>query len=355
MVVQIDRLGNGISIEINQSGGLTSSAAIKGPCLVATTANISLFGEQTIDGVAVTAGKRVLVKEQSTASENGVYLSSTGDWQRAPDFNRSGEVVEGTQVYVVDGSADPRWYAVVASDPIDIGRDAIAFELSNDGPTGPTGEQGPIGPAGAQGIQGEKGDKGDTGEQGPQGETGPTGPQGPPGLLSTADDVATAIHGATAKTDPVDADELGLWDSVSGLMRRLSFANLKAALKATAANFLANANALFLSPNEVWTAAEPVSLGATLTGNIALDLDTFINSYGTVTGNITLNSATNAKPGQGGVIELNSAAERTLSFNTADFASPDDAGIDLPIGTTLLSYYVKQDGWVFVSLAGSHT
>lgn len=57
----------------------------KNPVLVATTANITLSGTQTIDGVAVVAGNRVLVKNQSTAAENGIYVVDSGAWTRATD------------------------------------------------------------------------------------------------------------------------------------------------------------------------------------------------------------------------------------------------------------------------------
>lgn len=52
---------------------------------VATTANITLSGLQTIDGVALVAGDRVLVKNQSTPSGNGIYVAATGSWSRASD------------------------------------------------------------------------------------------------------------------------------------------------------------------------------------------------------------------------------------------------------------------------------
>lgn len=55
------------SIQIDRTDGLSSSVAIKGPCRVATTANVTLSGEQTIDGVAVVTDDRVLVKDQTTA------------------------------------------------------------------------------------------------------------------------------------------------------------------------------------------------------------------------------------------------------------------------------------------------
>ena len=59
----------------------------KSPVVVATTANITLSGAQTIDGVAVVAGNRVLVKDQSTASQNGIYVAAAGAWSRSADMD----------------------------------------------------------------------------------------------------------------------------------------------------------------------------------------------------------------------------------------------------------------------------
>jgi hypothetical protein len=65
----------------------------KASCRVATTANIALSGTQTIDGVAVIAGDRVLVKNQSTASQNGIYVVAAGSWARSSDTNTWVELV----------------------------------------------------------------------------------------------------------------------------------------------------------------------------------------------------------------------------------------------------------------------
>lgn len=67
---------------------------------VATTANITLSGAQTIDGVAVVAGDRVLVKDQTTASQNGVYVVASGSWARATDADSWAELV--SQVVAVE-------------------------------------------------------------------------------------------------------------------------------------------------------------------------------------------------------------------------------------------------------------
>ena len=55
----------------------------KAPVTAATTANITLSGTQTIDGKAVVAGNTVLVKNQTTSSENGIYQVNAGAWTYA--------------------------------------------------------------------------------------------------------------------------------------------------------------------------------------------------------------------------------------------------------------------------------
>lgn len=80
---------------------------------VATTANIVLSGAQTIDGIAVAAGDLVLVKNQTTASGNGIYTVSAGAWSRAPSMDTWAEV-PGTLVTVQQGTAnaDTLWLSV---------------------------------------------------------------------------------------------------------------------------------------------------------------------------------------------------------------------------------------------------
>jgi hypothetical protein len=62
---------------------LSTDNAFKVNVAAATTANITLSGTQTIDGVAVVAGDRVLVKDQSTPANNGIYIVSAGAWTRS--------------------------------------------------------------------------------------------------------------------------------------------------------------------------------------------------------------------------------------------------------------------------------
>lgn len=67
-------------------------AAFKRSVRCATTANITLSGTQTIDTIAVVAGDRVLVKNQSTASANGIYVVAAGAWTRAADADAADEI-----------------------------------------------------------------------------------------------------------------------------------------------------------------------------------------------------------------------------------------------------------------------
>jgi len=106
--------------------GLVGTLGMKAPCLLATTANITLSGEQTIDGT-LTAATRVLVKDQTTASQNGVYLTGSSAWVREPDFDGLLDVVQGTLVSVASGTANATtvWELTTAS-PV-IGTSSITF------------------------------------------------------------------------------------------------------------------------------------------------------------------------------------------------------------------------------------
>jgi hypothetical protein len=71
----------------------------------ATTGNdITLNGTQTIDVVALAVGDRVLVKDQATASQNGIYVVAAGAWKRADDANTSALMEPGMVVRVCEGN-----------------------------------------------------------------------------------------------------------------------------------------------------------------------------------------------------------------------------------------------------------
>jgi len=85
--------------------GVSQGLDIKEGVKVATTANITLSGTQTIDGVAVSADERVLVKNQSTASENGLYLCKASSWTRTDDL-AAGSDASSVFVFVDQGTVN---------------------------------------------------------------------------------------------------------------------------------------------------------------------------------------------------------------------------------------------------------
>ena len=105
----------------------------KDPVRAATTGNITLSGAQTIDGVSVIAGDRVLVKAQSTGSANGIYLAASGSWTRATDFDAASELV-GASCFVSEGTTLGNSVWVMTTDaPITLGTTPLVFVQTNGG------------------------------------------------------------------------------------------------------------------------------------------------------------------------------------------------------------------------------
>ena len=101
---------------------------------VATTANIALSGAQAIDGVAVIAGNRVLVKSQTLAKDNGIYVVANGAWVRAKDADASVDVTSGLIVSVEEGAtlANTIWQ-LITDGTIVLGTTALMFQNITQG------------------------------------------------------------------------------------------------------------------------------------------------------------------------------------------------------------------------------
>lgn len=84
--------------------GVKQALDIKESVVAATTANITLSGTQTIDGIGIGAGDRVLVKNQTDAATNGIYVCKAGAWERADDFNTTVEASTGSFAFIEAGN-----------------------------------------------------------------------------------------------------------------------------------------------------------------------------------------------------------------------------------------------------------
>lgn len=110
-----------------------SAIDAKESCRVRTQGNITLSGEQTIDGV-LTSSDRVLVDQQTTASEDGIYVSAAGAWSRSADLPVGAEA-RGVRVWIEEGTVDgDRLYACSNNEGSDIvGTDGLTFGLIGAG------------------------------------------------------------------------------------------------------------------------------------------------------------------------------------------------------------------------------
>lgn len=96
------------------------------PVAVATTASITLSGEQTIDGV-LTSSSRILVKNQTASENNGIYVTAAGAWARANDANVVGELLLGRGVHVQAGTVNGGKVFKINSSVISLGVSPITF------------------------------------------------------------------------------------------------------------------------------------------------------------------------------------------------------------------------------------
>ena len=114
--------------------GVAQGLDIKEAARVATTANITLSGTQTIDGVSVVADNRVLVKNQSTASQNGLYLCKASTWERTSDL-ATGADASSVFVFISEGStqADQGFVCTTDKGSAVVGTNNLAFTQFSGG------------------------------------------------------------------------------------------------------------------------------------------------------------------------------------------------------------------------------
>jgi hypothetical protein len=108
---------------------------VKASVRVATTAAINISADleagDIIDGVTLAQGDRVLVKDQSTASENGIYVavaSDAGAASRAPDADTSAKVTTGMFTFVAAGTVNgDNGFVLTTNDAITLGTTGLTF------------------------------------------------------------------------------------------------------------------------------------------------------------------------------------------------------------------------------------
>ncbi len=128
-----------MSVTTDRINAVQVTAGYKAPVRVTTTGAIVLSGLQDVDGVTLTTGDRVLVRNQASAVENGIYEVTTSAWKRTPDFDGPGDARSGCQVTVAEGSTlQGKTYRLETADPISIGTSLITWtdQVGNQGPAG---------------------------------------------------------------------------------------------------------------------------------------------------------------------------------------------------------------------------
>ncbi|MXN45931.1 hypothetical protein GR138_12075 [Shinella kummerowiae] len=125
-------VGPTIDSELDKLRGLSTVALQwKVPVTLATSANITLSGEQTVDGV-MTSSTDVLVKDHASGVLKGIYTSGAGAWTRRADANEAAELV-GMAVFVRSGTVNAgKQFACTTPAPITIGATALTFVEISD-------------------------------------------------------------------------------------------------------------------------------------------------------------------------------------------------------------------------------
>ncbi len=107
-----------------------SGLDVKQSVRVTTTGNITLSGTQTIDGIAVVSGDRVLVKDQTTASQNGIYIVANGAWTRSSDADANAEVTSGLFTFVEEGNTQAATgWVLTSTGTLTVGTSPLTFGL----------------------------------------------------------------------------------------------------------------------------------------------------------------------------------------------------------------------------------
>ena len=120
-----------LGLDVKASVRLASAASVS--ATYNATGGVSARGQftaapNTLDGVALAAGDRLLLKDQGSGAQNGLWVVSTlgtgsnGIWDRASDFDSDAQVTSGAFMFVEEGAsnADSGW-VLTTNNPIVVG------------------------------------------------------------------------------------------------------------------------------------------------------------------------------------------------------------------------------------------
>lgn len=113
--------------------GVAQGLDIKGSCRMATTTAgtlaTSFANGQVVDGVTLVTADRILIKNQTAGSTNGIYtVNSSGAPTRSTDANTSAEVTNGMFTFIEEGTtnASTSW-VLTTPNPIVLGTTSLTF------------------------------------------------------------------------------------------------------------------------------------------------------------------------------------------------------------------------------------
>ena len=122
-------MSNSLIKSLSEAEQYVNTTNLKLSCRVATTANITLSGTQTIDSIAVSENERVLVKDQSTKSENGIYICSSGGWFRSTDMYSNETCRPNSFVFIEEGTLNSdKMFQLTTNSDIIIGNTISSFD-----------------------------------------------------------------------------------------------------------------------------------------------------------------------------------------------------------------------------------
>jgi len=108
---------------------------VKDSVVICTETNIDLTSTSDpnpVDGITLSDGDRVLLKEQTDDTENGIYVATTATdpstWVRAPDADEDAEVTSGMFVFIESGNTHAnQGFVLITADPITLGTTSLEF------------------------------------------------------------------------------------------------------------------------------------------------------------------------------------------------------------------------------------